>query len=226
MASDGLVRISQIAAAVLGIPAAAAATYSAYQTYFSAEMACHRLRTAIIASLEKNLATETKRALLRKDVTDFNNICGESDPDARAVFQAAMEDAEHPASPAAPASAEGAATQPVAAASPRRQQPSPVGVFGASGSGEHHGWVALSRREAGSWVIQFNGYEISETTLPPRGTVLSAQRMLPVWLEPQAGVNDTTKLQGRLPAGACVRVLATRVGAGRLWAEVAPTACL
>src|SRR5216683_2111924 len=112
MASEGLVRISQIAAAALGFPAAAAATYSAYQTYFSAEVACHRLRTAIIVSLERNLRTETKRALLRKDVTDFNNTCGESDPDARAVFQAAMEDAEHPASPAipaAPASAAGAA---------------------------------------------------------------------------------------------------------------------
>jgi hypothetical protein len=49
--------------------------------------------------------------------------------------------------------------------------------------------------------------------------------MLPVWSEPQAGTNDQTKLQSRLPAGACVRVVATRGGISRLWAEVAPASC-
>ena len=49
--------------------------------------------------------------------------------------------------------------------------------------------------------------------------------MLPVWSEPQTGTNDPTKLQSRLPPGACVRVLATRGGAVRLWAEVTPASC-
>jgi hypothetical protein len=61
--------------------------------------------------------------------------------------------------------------------------------------------------------------------LPPPGTILSAKMMLPVWSEPQAGTNDPTKLLSRLPTGACVRVLATRGGGGRLWAEVAPASC-
>jgi hypothetical protein len=34
--------------------------------------------------------------------------------------------------------------------------------------------------------------------------------MLPVWSEPQGTTNDQTKLQSRLPNGACVRVLSTR----------------
>jgi hypothetical protein len=61
--------------------------------------------------------------------------------------------------------------------------------------------------------------------LPPAGTVLSAKLMLPVWSEPQAGTNDQTRLQSRLPTGACVRVLATRGGVNRLWADVVPASC-
>jgi len=158
MASEGLVRISQIAAAALGFPAAAAATYSAYQTYFSAEVACHRLRTAIIVSLERNLRTETKRALLRKDVTDFNNTCGESDPDARAVFPGrngrcrTSSQSGHSRGSCAAAGRGCAAS---AAASPRAAGISCwCLVLPGSGSitaGLHY------RREAGSWIIQFSG---------------------------------------------------------------------
>jgi hypothetical protein len=54
---------------------------------------------------------------------------------------------------------------------------------------------------------------------------LSAKTMLPVWAEPQPGPNDPSKMHSRLPSGACVRVLATRGGSGRLWAEVAPASC-
>jgi hypothetical protein len=89
-----------------------------------------------------------------------------------------------------------------------------------------NGWVALGRREAGAWVVNFHGYAISETSLPPVGTVLIAQRQLPVWAEPQlASSNDQTKLQNMLPARACIRVLATLPGSGQLWAEVTPTSC-
>jgi hypothetical protein len=180
---------------------------------------CHRLRNEIIGIMERNVAPETKRSLLKKDVTEFDKFCGEGDPEARVIFQAAM--SEHPAEAHAPAAAGPA---PVGASSQRAQLAS-LAVFGAPGSKEHYGWVALSRRESGSWVPHFNGYAISDTSLPPPGTILSAKIMLPVWSEPQAGANDQTKLQSRLPSGACVRVLATRSGTGRLWAEVAPASC-
>jgi hypothetical protein len=48
-----------------------------------------------------------------------------------------------------------------------------------------------------------------------------------VWREPQRGPNDLTKAQGRVPAGRCVRVLATQaaMGSERTWGEVTPIAC-
>lgn len=109
--------------------------------------------------------------------------------------------------------------------SPQRPQWASLGVFGAPGSKERYGWVAISRRQSGVWVPTFTGYAISETSLPPPGTILSAKTMLPVWAEPQPGPNDPSKMHSRLPSGACVRVLATRGGTGRLWAEVAPASC-
>jgi len=219
MTADNLVKLLQMTGATLAIPAAAAGTFAAYQSYFSSDVTCQKLRNDIVAIMERHVAPETKRSLLKKDVTEFDKLCGESDPDARAIFQAAI--TEHPGD-ATPAAAAVAAH---VDASPQRQQTASLGVFGAPGSKEHYGWFALSRRQAGSWVPHFNGYNISDTSLPPPGTILSAKMMLPVWSEPQAGTNDPTKLQSRLPIGACVRVLATRGGRGRLWAEVAPASC-
>jgi len=74
-------------------------------------------------------------------------------------------------------------------------------VFGAPGAKEHYGWVALGRRQSGAWVPHFNGYTISDTSLPPPGTVLSAQIMLPVWSEPQGTTNDQSKLLSASPVG-------------------------
>jgi hypothetical protein len=220
MTWEHLVRLLQIAGAALGIPAAAAGTFAAYQSYFSGDVTCQKLRTNIIAIMERNVAPDAKRSLLKKDVTEFDKLCGDDDPDARAIFQAAMTvhaaDGAHAPAGSAPAHAD---------ASSQRAQIASLGVFGAPGSKEHYGWVALSRRQSGSWVPHFNGYAISDTSLPPPGTILSAKMMLPVWSQPQAGTNDQTKLQSRLPTGACVRVLATRGGTGRLWAEVAPASC-
>ncbi len=220
MTAESVVKLLQMTGAALAIPAAAAGTFAAYQSYFSAEATCQKLRNNVVAIMERNVAPETKRSLLKKDVTEFDKLCGEGDPDARAIFQAAM--AEHPADAAhAPTASASAHAEP----SSQRQQTAALDVFGAPGSKAHYGWVALSRRQAGSWVLHFNGYSISDTSLPPPGTILSAKMMLPVWSEPQAGTNDPTKLQSRLPTGACVRVLATRGGSGRLWAEVAPASC-
>jgi hypothetical protein len=213
MTGEHLVRLLQIAGAALGIPAAAAGTFAAYQSYFSTEVTCHRLRNEIVGIMERNVAPETKRSLLKKDAAELDKLCGDGDPEARVIFRAAM--SEHPAD----------GTHAPAAASSQRALIASLSVFGAPGSKEHYGWVALSRRESGAWVPHFNGYAISYTSLPPASTILSAKIMLPVWSEPQGSANDQTKLQSRLPSGACARVLSTRGGTGRLWAEVAPASC-
>jgi len=222
-----LVTLLQIAGAALGIPAAAAGSYTAYKTFFSSEAACQKLRTNILATMERRIAAEVKHTLLRKDVTEFDKTCGDSDPDARVIFQAAVQDTPAPASraPQAVNAAAGAAQAPQPEPMPARKQP--LAIFGAPGSSERHGWVALSRKDrAEGWVINFTGYAISQTSLPPAGTVLTAQRNVPVWSEMQGGAgNDMSKLQNRLTPGACVRVLATRAGPVRLWAEVAPASC-
>jgi hypothetical protein len=228
MVGENLNKLFQLAGAALGVPAAAVGTIAAYQSYFSSDETCQKLRSNILATMERSVTPETKRSLLKKDVTDFDRLCGAGDPDARALFHAALEDPVHlAATDAAPAASAAAPAAPAAAPpEPPRPQALPVGVFGAPGSKDHYGWVALSHRQAdGAWVVHFNGHAISDTSLPPSGTVLSAQRMLPVWSEPQAGTNDQTKMQSRLPAGACVRVVATRGGISRLWAEVAPASC-
>jgi hypothetical protein len=233
MIPQKMVTLLQLAGAALGIPAAAAGSYTAYQTFFSSEATCQKLRSNILATLERRIAAEAKHALLRKDVSEFDKSCGDADPDARVIFQAAMQDAAPPGNrmpraipaPAATPAGVAAVGQPEPAAAPVRDQP--LTIFGAPGSSERHGWVAISRKDkAEGWVVNFTGYAISQTALPPPGTILTAQRNVPVWSDIQVGAgNDTSKLQNRLPPGACVRVLGTRAGPARLWAEVAPASC-
>ena len=229
MAGENLVKVLQIAGAALGIPAAAAGSFAAYQNYFSNDATCQKLRTNIVATMERSVAPETKRTLLRKDVNEFDKLCGDGDPDARTIFHAAVTPEPAVVETANATTADAGHGTAAAGAQPdpasRRSQLQSAAVFGAPGTKEHYGWVALSRRQSGAWVAHFNGYIISDTSLPPPGTVLSAQIMLPVWSEPQGTTNDQSKLQSRLPNGACVRVLSTRGGSGRLWAEVAPASC-
>ena len=80
MAGEHLVRLLQIAGAALGIPAAAAGTFAAYQNYFSTDVTCQKLRNNIIGIMERNVPPETKRSLLKKEVTEFDKLCGERDP--------------------------------------------------------------------------------------------------------------------------------------------------
>src|SRR5215813_4214975 len=153
MTSENVVKLLQMTGAALAIPAAAAGTFAAYQNYFSSDVTCQKLRSNIVAVMERNVAPETKRSLLKKDVTEFDKLCGEGDPDARAIFQAAV--TEHPGDAAhAPAAASAHAEAPS-----QRQRTAALDVFGAPGSKEHYGWVALSRRQAGSWVPHFNGLQ-------------------------------------------------------------------
>ena len=96
MAGENLVKVLQIAGAALGIPAAAAGTFAAYQNYVSTDGTCQKLRSNIVAIMERSVAPETKRTLLRKDVNEFDKLCGEGDPDARTIFHAAITP-DHPA---------------------------------------------------------------------------------------------------------------------------------
>jgi len=201
----------QIGAAVLGIPAAAAGTYSAYQTYFTNDAVCQRLRASILTVMEKNVTPDAKRTLLRKDVAEFDKKCGAADPDARTIFLAAVREGEG-ATLAAAAPAGSALLRPRITAF----------VVGAA---DARGWVAIGRKAEKVWHPNFSGYQIGESALPPAGTVLTALQPLPVWREPQTGANDPAKLVGSLAKAACVKVVATQGGAGRLWAEVVPAAC-
>src|SRR6185312_15252156 len=76
MNAEQLVKLLQMTGAALAIPAAAAGTFAAYQSYFSTGMTCQRLRNDIVGILERNVAPDTKRSLLKKDVTEFDKLCG------------------------------------------------------------------------------------------------------------------------------------------------------
>ena len=99
---------------------------------------------------------------------------------------------------------------------------------GPTATASHPNSTALTRGEVDRvGEPNFDGYSLSLTVLPPAGTVLQSRHMVPVWSEPQVGPNDQTKLQGRLPARTCVRVVATRPAEGknRTWGEVVPVGC-
>ncbi len=211
---DNLVKIMQLTGAALAIPAGAAGVYSAYRSYFSADVACQNLRGTIVATMEKNIAADAKRVLLRKDIATFEKDCAAIDPDAKAIFQAALQELERPSAAAGP----GAGTGP--------QRPAFPGLANllAGAQGARGGWVTLGRADAGE--LNFEGYAVSAKSLPPAGTVLTARWPVPVWAEPQGGARpDLTSARALLRAGMCVRVLSSKAAGERLWAEVRVTAC-
>jgi len=138
----------------------------------------------------------------------FEKTCAKTDPDSWLVFQAAMK----------PDSQTDVRPQPVpvhtaqagAAAPPRVA----TDAFGVSPSGEVRGWVALMRIEPGKDPeSHFDGYAVTDAVLPAAGSRLTSRRLVPLWREPlPPGSNPPGKLQGRLAAGGCVRVLSTRLG--------------
>jgi hypothetical protein len=227
MPVEKYVKVFQVAAAALGIPAAAAGSYTAYQSFFTSDATCQKLRAEILATMERNVPAESKHTLLRRDVAEFDKSCGHTDPDARSIFQAALRSTEPAAAATTPAVQSAAAAIPANASSAPHKPAAHTGVFGGSGPGEQQGWVAIGRRNnsTSDWVLNFTGYAISETSLPPAGTVLTSQRLLPVWAEVQIGPNDESKLRSRLPMGACVRVIGSRGIGNRLWAEIVPATC-
>lgn len=216
-------KILEYSSAVLGIPAAAAGTYSAYQNYFSSAAICQQLRASIVSTLEQNVPAKAKRALLRKDVDDFNANCGDKDPSARAFFAAALKN-DTPAL----ASASGPLLADAGSGTPDGHPSYAADLFGHSPGGALRGWVALVRNGSdGPGHANFDGFALSLTSLPPVGAVLRARDQLPVWRQPQHGPNNQSQLQGRVAAGRCVRVLGTQgaQGSERTWGEVTPIAC-
>ena len=207
MTADNLVKLLQMTGATLAIPAAAAGTFAAYQSYFSSDVTCQKLRNDIVAIMERHVAPETKRSLLKKDVTEFDKLCGESDPDARAIFQAAI--TEHPgdATPAA------AAVPAHVDASPQRQQTASLGVFGAPGSKEHYGWVALSRRQAGSWVPHFRLQHLRYVIASVRHHFVGENDA--AGLVGTAGRNERSDQAAKQAADRCLRARARNSRRGR-----------
>jgi hypothetical protein len=220
----------QLTGAALAIPVAAGGVYSVYQNYFTSDLACQKLRTGIVATMERHVSADIKRTLLRKDVTEFVKTCGNADPDAKTLFEAALQDDKFASAPAAQPAAgvSAAASSGAPAMTPDGLPASVATAFGRSPTGDVRGWVALTRGETDRiGEPNFDGHELSLTVVPPFGTFLRARQVMPVWMEPQLGGNDSSKLQGRVPAGSCVRIISTRTteGRGRNWGEVAPAPC-
>jgi len=218
----------QLVGAAIGIPAAAVGTYAVFRTNFSTDAICQAQRTSILASIDKNLPADAKFTLLHKDVDAFSKNCAAADPDAHAIFQAVLHETQkamHRA-PAQPRTASAAPAQPPAAQPAEPTHGVVAGNFGVSAAGEKRGWVGLDRRDAGHvGESAFDGY--SAGTLPAVDAVLTALWPAPVWPEPAvASVSDQARIQGRLAAGGCVRVLSARTSrSGRAWAEVTPADC-
>jgi hypothetical protein len=78
----------QLCGALLALPLGAAGLYTTYQTTWSAEASCRGLRTSILSVLEQNVDEKVKRALVHKDLAEFERSCALRDPEATAVFSA------------------------------------------------------------------------------------------------------------------------------------------
>jgi hypothetical protein len=175
----------QFIGAALAVPAGAAGVFSAYHNYFSPEVICQEMRNATLTTLEKNIPTDAKIALLRKEVGQFEVKCGEVEPETNTIFQAALKELEQPpprrggpraaqpaslqtpgaAAPVAPAAAPASppAASPTAVA-PARQAAAPLSAAPGSGLGNGlgnalgrvvHGWVAIEIRKGGKVTEAF-----------------------------------------------------------------------
>ena len=60
MTAEGWHRMLQITGAALGVPAAAVGTFAAYQSYFSIDVTCQKLRNDIMGIMERNVDPDTR----------------------------------------------------------------------------------------------------------------------------------------------------------------------
>jgi hypothetical protein len=136
VAIEKLTTSLQLVGAALAVPAGIAGVYSAYHNYFSPEVRCQEMRNTTLVTLEKNIPTEAKRALLRTDVAQFQAKCGEVEPETAMVFQVALQELDKPApapkaaqkpgaQPRPPAALAAAATTPAGPAAPPSAMASP-----------------------------------------------------------------------------------------------------
>jgi hypothetical protein len=236
MALDKLVRLTQLAGALLATPVAATGAVSVYRSYFSSDVHCQTLRSTILTTMDKNVPPPAKIVLLRKDVDEFEKNCAKIDPDADAIFRTTMQQLASRANRAEVAPAAAPPPQPPSQSASAALNSPPVGapapgtpraantalpLFNLSTASQSRGWVVIIRGDRGhKGEPNFEGYSIA--SLPPVGTVLNARRMLWVWSEPRG---DPSNVQARLNPGACVRVLSTRLGPIGAWAEVVPAPC-
>jgi hypothetical protein len=96
----------------------------------------------------------------------------------------------------------------------------------AAATGERRGWVTLAvRLGPRRGEINFDGYPIRPGNPPPPGTTLTARWAVPVWNDVADSARDISAAQTVLKPGNCVRVLATRPGLDRIWAEVVAAKC-
>jgi hypothetical protein len=74
--------------ALLALPAGVLGLAAAYQAHFSGEGTCRDLRGAILSTLEQNVDPQRKRALVHRQLAEFERACALTDPEAKAVFAA------------------------------------------------------------------------------------------------------------------------------------------
>lgn len=77
----------QIIGSLLALPLGLASGYSMYKANFAPDTTCQNLRANIVAMLDKNVDASTRRMLVRRDITIFEETCGGFDPDAHAAFK-------------------------------------------------------------------------------------------------------------------------------------------
>jgi hypothetical protein len=123
MELDRLVKLAQFAGALLAIPVAAGGSISLYRSYFSDDVVCQNMRSAILATMDKNVPAKAKLTLLQRDVEQFGTRCAKIDPDANGIFQTAMQ--QLASQVASPNSAPAAARPPSPALAPPLTTPPP-----------------------------------------------------------------------------------------------------
>lgn len=88
--ASGLTRMvstAQIVGSLLAVPLGLASGYSMYKANFAVDTTCQNLRANIVTMLDKNVDAATRRMLVRRDVTTFEQTCGDFDPDAHSAFK-------------------------------------------------------------------------------------------------------------------------------------------
>ncbi|MDO9413563.1 MAG: hypothetical protein Q7T81_13410 [Pseudolabrys sp.] len=102
--ASGLTRMVssvQIVGSLLAVPLGLASGYSMYKANFAVDTTCQNLRANIVTMLDKNVDASTRRMLVRRDITTFEQTCGSFDPDAHAAFKALLAVPDAPVAAAA-----------------------------------------------------------------------------------------------------------------------------